>query len=40
VIRWDAARQEITNDAEASRMLTKEYRAPWDRELRGALPKS
>jgi hypothetical protein len=38
VVRWDDAAQDVVSDAEASRLLTKEYRAPWDRELRGALP--
>ena len=28
-IRWDAAKEEIIGDAEASRLLTKAYRAPW-----------
>jgi predicted dehydrogenase len=37
VVRWDEGKQEITGDAEASRLLTKTYRAPWDRELRAAL---
>ncbi|HEV3168381.1 MAG TPA: Gfo/Idh/MocA family oxidoreductase [Isosphaeraceae bacterium] len=32
-LRWDAAREEILGDPEASRLLTKEYRAPWDKEL-------
>ena len=27
-------------DPEASRLLTKEYRSPWDRELRAALPRA
>jgi predicted dehydrogenase len=36
-IRWDAAKQDVVGDAEASRLLTKEYRAPWDRELRAAV---
>jgi len=35
---WDAARQDVVDDAEASRLLTKEYRSPWGRELRAALP--
>lgn len=39
-IRWDAERQEITGDPEASKLLTKEYRSPWDRELKAALPRS
>jgi predicted dehydrogenase len=32
-LRWDAAREEIIGDAEASRMLVRPYRAPWDREF-------
>jgi predicted dehydrogenase len=32
-LRWDATREEIIGDAEASRMLVRPYRAPWDREL-------
>jgi predicted dehydrogenase len=36
-LRWDDAKQDVVGDAEASRLLTKEYRAPWDRELKGAL---
>ncbi len=28
-IRWDAAKEEIIGDAEASKWLTREYRAPW-----------
>jgi predicted dehydrogenase len=34
-IRWDAKREEIMDDAEATRMLARSYRAPWDRELKG-----
>lgn len=34
VVAWDAAASDIAGDAEASAMLTKRYRAPWDRELR------
>jgi predicted dehydrogenase len=37
-LRWDAAKQDVVGDAEASRLLTKEYRAPWDRELAAVLP--
>jgi predicted dehydrogenase len=33
-LRWDATREEIVGDAEAARMLTRPYRAPWDRELK------
>jgi hypothetical protein len=28
-IRWDAKNETIPGDAEATRLLTKEYRAPW-----------
>lgn len=28
-IRWDAEREQIINDVEAARLLTKKYRAPW-----------
>lgn len=38
-IQWDAKEQTIINDADAAKMLTKEYRAPWDRELKAALPR-
>jgi predicted dehydrogenase len=37
-LRWDAEKEAIVSDAEAARLLTKEYRAPWDRELKAALP--
>ena len=37
VVTWDASRNDIVGDAEASAMLTKSYRAPWDRELRAAM---
>jgi predicted dehydrogenase len=40
VLRWDDAKGDVVNDAEASKLLTKEYRAPWDRELKGALPRA
>jgi predicted dehydrogenase len=33
VVNWDAGRNRITGDPDASLMLTKTYRAPWDREL-------
>lgn len=33
-IRWDAKKEEIVDDAEASRMLVRDYRSPWDEELR------
>ena len=28
-IRWDVSKEEIIGDAEASKLLTREYRAPW-----------
>jgi hypothetical protein len=28
-IHWDVAKEEIIGDAEASKLLTREYRAPW-----------
>jgi predicted dehydrogenase len=37
VVKWDAARQEIEGDTEAAALLTKRYRAPWDRELASVL---
>jgi hypothetical protein len=33
-LRWDAEREEITGDADASSHLVRPYRAPWDRELK------
>jgi predicted dehydrogenase len=36
-IRWDAAREEIPGDAEAARMLVRNYRPPWDRELQSLI---
>lgn len=38
-LRWDAQKQEIVGDREASKLLTKEYRTPWDQELKAALPR-
>lgn len=37
-VRWDPDKEEVVGDAEAAALLTKPYRAPWDRELRAALP--
>jgi len=39
-VRWDGAKEEIIGDGDASRLLAKEYRGPWDRELKAALPKA
>jgi len=33
-IRWDAKKEQIIDDPEAARMLVREYRSPWDQELR------
>ena len=33
-LRWDAKKEDVVGDAEASRMLVRPYRAPWDRELK------
>ena len=38
IVTWDDASQQIVGDAEASRLLTKTYRSPWDRELRAVVP--
>jgi predicted dehydrogenase len=34
-LRWDAKKEEVIGDPQASRMLRRPYRAPWDRELQG-----
>jgi len=33
-IRWDAKKEQIIDDAEAAKMLVREYRSPWDKELK------
>ncbi len=33
-VRWDAAKEQVVDDAEASGMLARPYRAPWDKELK------
>jgi predicted dehydrogenase len=33
-IQWEAEKEEILGDAEASKMLARPYRSPWDAELR------
>jgi predicted dehydrogenase len=37
-VRWDPDKEDVVGDADARALLTKTYRAPWDRELRAALP--
>ena len=37
-VRWDPDKEDVVADSEASALLTKHYRSPWDRELRAALP--
>jgi predicted dehydrogenase len=39
-LRWNAEREEIVGDAEAAKLLTKVYRAPWDQELKSAVPET
>jgi predicted dehydrogenase len=36
-LRWDAAKEDIVGDAEASRWLERPYRAPWDEMLKSVL---
>ncbi len=36
-VRWDGERETIVGDEEAARMLVREYRAPWDRELKALI---
>jgi predicted dehydrogenase len=36
-LRWDVKKEEIIGDAEASKMLVREYRAPWEKVLRSLL---
>jgi predicted dehydrogenase len=33
-LRWDAAQEDVLGDAQASRLLIRPYRAPWDAELK------
>jgi predicted dehydrogenase len=39
-LRWDAEQEQIVGDPEASRMLARPYRKPWDAELRALLPSA
>jgi predicted dehydrogenase len=36
-LRWDAAKEDVVGDAEASRLLSRPYSAPWDAELKALL---
>jgi len=36
-LRWDAKREEVIDDADATAHLVRPYRAPWDAELRAML---
>jgi predicted dehydrogenase len=36
-LRWDADRQDVIDDPEASTLLVRPYRGPWDAELRALL---
>jgi predicted dehydrogenase len=40
VVHWDQEQQTITGDPEAAALLTRTYRAPWDRELRAIVPEA
>lgn len=37
-LHWDSAKEDIVNDPEASALLRRAYRAPWDGELKRLLP--
>jgi predicted dehydrogenase len=39
-LHWNAEKEEIVGDVEATKLLTKVYRAPWDRELKSAVPQN
>jgi predicted dehydrogenase len=36
-IRWDPDKEQVIGDKEAAAMCVRPYRAPWDKELRGAV---
>lgn len=36
-LRWDSTKEDVVGDAEASRMLVRAYRRPWDREIQAIL---
>lgn len=40
VVTWDETAQDVVGDREASALLTKTYRPPWDRELRAVVPEA
>jgi hypothetical protein len=33
ILKWDPAKEQIIDDAEASKMLSREYRGPWKLEV-------
>ena len=37
VLHWNSEKEELEGNVEASRLLTKQYRTPWDRELQAVL---
>jgi predicted dehydrogenase len=39
VVHWDAEHETVAGDEEAQALLTRAYRAPWDRELRAVVPR-
>jgi hypothetical protein len=39
-VHWNAKEQTIVGDPEASALLTRPYRAPWDRELKAIVPSA
>ncbi|MEQ1829657.1 MAG: Gfo/Idh/MocA family oxidoreductase [Pirellula sp.] len=38
-VRWDPVAEKVLNDTQAQGMLTREYRSPWDRELRSVVDR-
>jgi hypothetical protein len=36
-LKWDDAKQEVINDSEANKMLTRPYRNPWDKQFKALL---
>jgi predicted dehydrogenase len=38
-LHWDWQREQVVGDSQANDLLVRPYRAPWDRELKSALPR-